>query len=205
MMPTSHTRPALRSDQRGASITEFGLIAPVFFTLLLGTLDLGHTLYMQSILQGAVQKTARDASLESGTTAATQTLIDARVTAKVKTLAKNATVTYTRRYFRDFTKAAQSIAEPTTDTNGNGTCDAGEPFQDNNNNGHWDKDGGDDGQGGAKDAVIYTANISYPRLFPMAGLIGMSSTSKVVASTILANQPYGEQGKYGDPVPRNCT
>ncbi|MCF8709314.1 TadE/TadG family type IV pilus assembly protein [Rhizorhapis sp. SPR117] len=191
-------------DQSGITATEFGLIAPVFILLLMGTLDMGHTLYMQSVLQGVVQKTARDATLESSSEAAKQAELDAMVTNNVLNLAKNATVTISRRYFKDFTKAAQSVAEPFTDTNGNGICDAGEPYQDNNNNSSWDKDGGDAGQGGAKDAVLYTADVSYPRLFPMHGLMGLPATAEVQATTVLANQPYGDQAQYGAATLRNC-
>ena len=196
---------ALRADKRGMSITEFGLIAPVFFTLLLGALDLGFSLYMQSVLQGVVQKTARDSGLENGSVAATQTALDATVTARVKELAPNATVQITRRYFKDFSTAAQAKAENFTDTNGDGTCNAGEPYEDANNNNNWDRDGGNSGQGGAKDVVVYTADISFPRYFPMAKLIGMSSTVNVQAVTVLANQPYGDQSKYGAATVRNCT
>ena len=113
-------------------------------------------------------------------------------------------MTFSRRYFKDFTKAAQATAEPFTDTNANGRCDAGEPYQDNNNNSVWDKDGGDSGQGGAKDNVVYTVSISYPRMFKF-GMIGLPTTTNLTASTVLANQPYGDQSSYATPTQRNCT
>lgn len=194
----------IRYNDRGTTALEFGLIAPVFALLLIGALDMGHTLYMQSVLQGVVQKTARDATLESGSEAAKQAELDAMVTTNVHKLASNATVTISRRYFKDFTKAAQSVAEPFTDTNGDGTCNGGEPYQDNNNNSTWDVDGGDAGQGGAKDTVLYTADISYPRLFPMHGLMGLPENVDVTATTVLANQPYGDQAQYGAATLRNC-
>ena len=53
-------------DRRGVTVTEFGLIAPTFLLLLLGVFDLGFTVYARAILDGAVQKAGRDASLESG-------------------------------------------------------------------------------------------------------------------------------------------
>lgn len=196
--------PRLRRDDRGISAVEFGLIGPVVVLLLLGALDMGHTLYMQSVLQGALQKAGRDSSLETGTETAKQTSIDGKVRASVQSLAKDATVTISRRFFRDYTKAAQAVAEPYTDTNANGTCDAGEPYQDNNNNSSWDKDGGDAGQGGAKDTVVYTADVSYPRLFPMAKLMGLPANVQIRASTFLVNQPYGDQDSYSTPVARNC-
>jgi Flp pilus assembly protein TadG len=198
----------LAHDKRGISVTEFALIAPVFLTLLLGTFDMMHGLYMQSVLQGAIQKTARDLTLESGTQTVNQTALDDAMKAKVKNLAKNATVDITRKYYKSFT-AAQKVKEPFTDTNGNGVCDGGnpmttaddEPYEDTNNNGVWDVDQGTDGQGGAQDTVVYTVSVSYPRMFSFK-YIGLPATTQIQASTVLANQPYGDQSA---PTVRKCT
>lgn len=184
--------------------TEFALITPVFLALLLGVMDMGHTLYMTSVLQGIVQKAGRDSSLENGTETAIQDAINQKVIDGVHRLAKNADVVIDRRYFKDFTKAQQAVGETFTDTNHNGVCDAGEPYQDNNNNMVRDADGGDSGQGGAKDIVMYTVDVTYPRLFPMGRLIGLPATVDIHAATALANQPYGDQSQYTAPTVRNC-
>lgn len=194
----------LAREESGATVLEFGFVAPILSVLLLGTLDAGHTLYMQAMLQGAMQKAARDAALESGSASAQQAALDANVQAQVQRLNSSATVSFTRRYYKTFSKAAAAQAESFTDTNGNGTCDAGEPYQDDNNNSVWDKDGGNSGQGGAKDMVVYTASVSYPRLFPLNKLIGLSNTVNLKATTVLENQPYGDQAQYGTPTVRNC-
>lgn len=198
----------LARDERGATIIEFAIVAPVMGLLLLGAFDVAHTLYMRAALQGVVQKTARDATLESGLAGATQTALDNKVKAQIKALANNGTVTITRKWYRNYEQAAASKFEPWTDTNGNGTCDGpagstpGEPYEDTNGNGIWDSTGGNLSQGGAKDAVLYTATVSYPRFFPIYNIVGGSKTTKVTASTILRNQPYGDQGV---PKVRNCT
>ncbi|KMS55937.1 TadE/TadG family type IV pilus assembly protein [Sphingobium cupriresistens] len=192
-------------DQAGATIVEFGLISIVLVTTLLGFMDLGHSLYVQSVLQGTVQKSARDATLESGKVDVQQQLLDAAVRERVQLLATNSTVTFSRRYFRDFTKAAQATAEAFQDINANGLCDNDEPFQDNNRNTVWDRDGGDNGQGGAKDDVVYTVKMTYPRLLPIAKLVGLSENVTVEARTVLENQPFGEQGDYGSPIVGHCT
>jgi len=197
--------PRLARDQSGATIVEFGLISTVLVTTLLGFMDLGHSLYVQSVLQGAVQKSARDATLESGKLELQQWALDDAVRERVQHLAARSTVTFSRRYFRDFTKAAQATAEPYQDINANGRCDNDEPFQDNNNNTVWDRDGGDDGQGGAKDDVVYTVRITYPRLLPIAKLVGLSENVTVEARTVLENQPFGEQGSYGSPSVGHCS
>jgi len=191
-------------DRRGSAVVEFAIIAPVMGLLILGAFDTAHSLYMRSVLQGIVQKVARDSALEGGTVAAQQTALDNKVRASVRAIANNATIDITRRFYRTFSAAAAAQAETWTDTNANGTCDAGEPYQDANNNNNWDDDGGDSGQGGAKDKTVYTVEMSYPRYFPLYRLIGGSNTTRISAATVLANQPYGDQGSYGTPTVRNC-
>jgi Flp pilus assembly protein TadG len=195
----------LRRDRRGATIVEFGFVAPVMALFLVGAFDIGHTLYMRGVLQGIVQKMARDSSLENATTTAAQTALNNRVRDQVLALRKGADVTFSRRFYRTFSAAAAAQAETwTVDTNGNGVCDAGEPFVDRNNNGVRDLDGGDSGQGGAIDRSLYTVSVSYPRMLPLDKFIGGSGTTKITASTILQNQPYNEQGSYGASTTGNC-
>lgn len=198
----------LRRDQRGATVVEFAMVAPVMGMVLLGAFDIGHTLYMRATMQGIVQKTARDSTLEDSTDAGAQAKLDTKVTAQVKALANNADVKITRRYYRTFSTAAAARAETFTDSSSgiykNGTCDGGEPYEDANGNSVWDKDGGNGGQGGAKDAVLYTVTASYPRFFPIYRFIGGSDVTKVTASTVLRNQPYGDQASYGAMKVRNC-
>lgn len=195
----------LARDRRGVTIVEFGIVAPVLALLLVGGLDMAHTLYMQAALEGAVQKTARDSALESGVDPVTEAALDQKVANQVHQLHKDATFSATRRYYRTFSEVQAAKEEFYTDSNKNHTCDDGEPYEDANNNNHWDADGGDDGQGGAKDRVLYTVSISYPRMLPLATWLGFSPTVKMKATTVLENQPYADQGKYATPTWRNCT
>lgn len=204
------TRPGLGRlvrDTRGATIVEFAIVAPVMGMLLLAAFDVAHSLYMRAVLQGIVQKVARDSTLESSLESSAQATLDAKVTSQAKTLANNADVKITRQWYRTFSDAAAAKFEPFTDTNGNGTCDGpsgltpGEPYEDNNGNGKWDATGGNGGSGGAKDAVVYTVTVSYPRLFPIYKMIGGSDNTTVTAATVLRNQPYGDQAAT---KVRNC-
>lgn len=197
----------LCGDTRGVTVIEFAIVAPVLGVLMLGAFDTAHSLYMRAVLQGVVQKTARDSALESGVGTTQQAAIDNKVKAQVSAIANNATIDITRRYYRTFAKAAAQTAEafPTAnDTNRNGVCDNNEVFTDDNGNGVRDLDGGNDGQGGAKDRTLYTVTVSYPRFFPLYRVIGGSSTTKITASTVLANQPYGDQGSYGTAKVGHC-
>jgi len=194
----------LIDDARGATMVEFAFVAPVMVLTLLGAFDVAHTLYMRSVLQGVVQKVGRDSALEGNDEVSAQTAIDDKVRAQVRALANNATITITRRFYKTFTRAAAAQAETWTDTNANLRCDAGEPYEDANLNSTWDADGGNAGQGGAKDAVLYTVAVTYNRMFPLYNLVNASKTTRVTAATILKNQPYDEQANYGAPVTRNC-
>lgn len=194
----------LARDTRGATLVEFAFVAPVMSLLIIGGFDTAHVLYTRAILQGIVQKVARDAALETGTDAQVSAALDARVKAQVSLLVPKAQPVFTRRFYRTFSLAAAAKAESFTDTNKDGTCDAGEPYVDANNNTVWDADGGDQGQGGAKDRTLYTVTVPYTHLFPLWKFIGGSNTVNLVATTILQNQPYSDQASYGTATVRNC-
>jgi len=195
-----------KGNQDGASIMEFGLIAPVVMVMMLGTMDIGHSYFVRATLDGAMQNAARSSSLEGSATLTAQELVDLRVESSILALAPNATITSTRRYYKTFSDAALARAETVIEspTGADMKCDPGESFMDANDNGVWDADGGTDGQGGAKDIVIIKFKVSYPRLFPMAKLLGLPANVELESNSILANQPYGEQTSFGPPVQINC-
>lgn len=189
----------LRRSTKGVTAVEFGFVAPVLILSIMGILDLGYRSYSVAVLQGAVQKAARDSGLETG--ANTNAIIDAKVTKVVKQLAHDANVTFKRSSYGSFTDV--NTPEDYTDTNNDGSCNFNEPFEDVNGNGTWDQDRGQDGQGGARDAVLYEVKATYPRVFPMAGLLGLPANETITARTVLRNQPYQEQEK-NPPVAGNC-
>jgi Flp pilus assembly protein TadG len=178
----------LYRDRRGVTLVEFAIIAPVMLLMLMGMGDMLYQTYTQSILNGELQKAARDSGIEGGATSTAT--IDAKVETMVKKIAPNATFTSTRKSYDTFSEVAP---EPFTDTNGNGVRDPGECFTDENGNGTWDQDPGAAGQGGASAVTVYTMTATYPRLFPVAGLLGWPTTQTVSATTLLKNQPYATQ------------
>ncbi|MEO8724217.1 MAG: TadE family protein, partial [Sphingobium sp.] len=191
----------LRHNQTAVAAVEFALVAPPFLIMLMGGFDLGHTLYTQAILNGEVLKAARGSSLEAGSAAAQQTIIDNTVRNAVLNMNKNATVTITRKFYDSFTGARIHYE----DVNQDGICSSGEKWMDLNGNGSFDDMRYSTGQGGAKDAVRYTVTMSYPRIFPVATLIGLSPNVSLSATTVYANQPYGEQAvRTGTTTLRNC-
>ena len=194
----------LRHDESGVSAVEFAGISPVFFAMLLGTMDIGHGLYTKAAINGALQTAGRASSLEGAAVTSEQSRIDNYIARTIRSVAPSAEIKVKRRYYKTFSDAAEAQAEQWTDSNANGTCDNGEQYVDENRNEVWDEDGGNDGQGGARDIVIITADVKFDRLFPMYELIGLSDAVSFTSDSILANQPYGEQAEYGTPVARNC-
>jgi Flp pilus assembly protein TadG len=182
---------ALGRDTRAVTAVEFALIAPALLTILLGTFDIGYNLYAASVLDGATQEAARDSTIEGAETKGLA--IDDRVTAAVHNVVPNATVSFSRAAYRDYSDIHQP--EDYTDVDKDGSCDNGEPFEDVNGNGIWDADRGADSMGGARDAVLYTVTMSYPRIFPVMHLIGLPEVVTTQTKTVLRNQPYGTQNR----------
>jgi len=190
-------RRTIRRDENGATVVEFALVAPVLVTLLLGLFDIGYNMYVASVLQGAIQKAARDSSIEGATPAS----LDGKVTSAVHDISPGATVRFSRKSYASFSDV--STPEDFTDLNGDNVCNNGEPFEDANGNNAWDTDRGVDGLGGARDAVLYTVDVSYPRAFPVAGLLGLPEEHEMKSATVLRNQPYAQQ--VIKVTARNCT
>ena len=140
----------LRRNERGVAILEFALTAPVFFLLLIGLFDFAWEMYANQVLQGAVAKSARSATLESN--ASDQTALDNEVRKRVQVIFKESTVTFTRKSYESFDEIGDP--EPYTDKNKNGKYDAGECFEDMNGNSTWDPDRGKNGNGGDRKSVV---------------------------------------------------
>jgi Flp pilus assembly pilin Flp len=179
----------LVGDESGVTIVEFALIAPVLLLSIMGIFDIGYNVYTQGLLRGAIQKAARDSTIQ-GAEDATD-LIDARVTRVVHQIVPSAVLDFDRASYTSFADVSQP--EDFTDIDADGDCNHGEPFEDANANGTWDSDRGADGLGGARDVVLYNVEVRYERAFPLAGMIGLSPTVTTNATTVLRNQPYAAQ------------
>jgi Flp pilus assembly protein TadG len=181
----------LLHDERGTTVLEFGLLATVFITLLLGLFDIGQMVYVKSILTGATQEAARSSSLETGDTAAADALVSERVSA----VAPGARVTTSRVSYYDFNDIGRP--EAWNDEDGDGTCSDGESYSDENGNGQWDADIGASGNGGASDVVLYDVEVAYKPLFPNPFLPGGAKERDLSSSAVKKNQPFADQERYG--------
>ena len=190
----------LRANQ-GATVVEFALVAPALMVLLMGLMDLAHSMYTAQMLQGAVQGAARDSTIEGATSIDDQ--LDANVTRAVRAVAPGATLAFGRMAYATFSSVSRP--EDFTDADDDGTCNNGEVFEDVNGNDTWDADQGMAGMGGGRDAVLYTVTVTYRRPFPVAALIpGQTADNTFVVNTVLRNQPYGASAMAA-PTTANCT
>jgi Flp pilus assembly protein TadG len=188
-------------DQQGATIVEFALITPALLLTLMGLFDMAHNMYTAQMLNGAIQQAARNSTIEGAQSR--EAALDAIVANAVKAISPGATAQFSRTAYRDFTSVGRP--EDWSDVNSDGTCNTGEPFEDANGNGTWDRSPGTAGFGGARDAVLYTVTIEYPRLFPIARLIpGQSELMRMQSATVLRNQPFGAADTSA-PAVGNCT
>ncbi|WP_421992057.1 TadE/TadG family type IV pilus assembly protein [Qipengyuania sp.] len=193
------TTRRLRGEERGATIIEFAMISGPMLLLLMGGLELGYNSYVRATMQGALNDAARTAAVEfpiinvPGSTVEEQ--VENLIKETVEHVAPNATITVTQKSYFDFS----DIGNPEklmTDHNGNGQFDAadGDCYEDANGNGNYDTDAGKTGNGGADDVVLYTANISAPRILPLDGFLpGVGSTIDYTLETAVRNQPYDQQ------------
>lgn len=167
----------------------------------MGLFDIAHSQYTSSVLYGAMQKAGRDLTIENAL--AQESNIDARLRDQVVSVMPNgAQVTIEKLSHFDF--ADVGMAEDFTDQNGDRICNRNEPYVDTNNNSRWDANRGRSGIGGARDVVMYSATVTYRRMFPLYGMIGLPQNMTMRASTVLRNQPFDQQGQRNTTV-RNCS
>ena len=195
-----HHEVSLRRCQTGATIIEFALIIPVFLLLVLGGLEIAHTMYVQSVLTGQLQKAARDMSLEGASATSQQDAVLASVQKSVHAIIPSATITVIAKSYHDYSNALDP-AEEYNDADHDGSCDHGEAFVDSNRNGHWDADGSVAGRGGARDVVLLIGTASYDRL-PLGRMFSANPKMLLTARTLLRNQPSDQQA---DPPTGICS
>ncbi|HLM52090.1 MAG TPA: TadE/TadG family type IV pilus assembly protein [Pseudoxanthomonas sp.] len=171
--------------KEGVTLVEFALILPALLLLLFGTLELGWRIYASSVVQGALHEAARRATVGD----LTNTQIDAIVRQRLAQFSHAATIVTSTKSYDDFSQVA-TPERITSDTAPVGQFNVGDCYEDFNNNSQYDLDRGRTGLGNADDIVRYQVTLSYPRLFPFAGLAGLSTTETITSETVLRNQPY---------------
>jgi Flp pilus assembly protein TadG len=186
----------IRRDLRGATLIEFAMILPVLMILLMGTFDLGYQSYVTSIVQGALHEASRMATVGN----VPMSTIETHVQNRLRSFSRNATITVRTDSYSDFNGVA--VAEPLTTDQGtpNVYDQATDCYRDVNGSGKYSRDMGRSGMGGSEDVVRFQVRMTYPRLFPMAGLLGWSNNVEIVQNTMLRNQPYAGRTVAVPPI-----
>jgi TadE-like protein len=184
---------ALGCDQHGVSAVEFALVAPMFISVLMATFDLGFGVYTKAVLQGAIEEASRSASLENTQWTSIETKVKNQILAVIPSSDPSTDISFTLdpKVYEDYDDLI--LPEQFTDTNSNGSREAGECYVDRNSNRRYDTDVGLAGRGGAQDVISIKASVTYKRVFPLWAMTGQSQNQLIEASTFLRNQPFGAQ------------
>jgi Flp pilus assembly protein TadG len=185
----------LHGDARGATIVEFAIILPALCVVLLAIFELGYRSYAASVLQGALHEAARMATVGG----ITQAQIDAAVRARLSNFSSHGTITITTSSYYEFS-GVRMPERITNDTTPIGTYNAGDCYEDANNNGAYDLDRGAAGMGGSDDIVRYEVSFTAPRIVPIHQFLGWSATEPITGNTVLRNQPFA--GRTNSAVQR---
>jgi hypothetical protein len=184
---------AVRRNERGAAVMEFGFVAPVMFLMIMAGFDAGYSVYLRSVASGVLEARARAASLDGSTESQFDTEIRSAMYEILPGYAEHEeNVVLSKKNYTDYSRI-DAAEKMTTDANDNGVLDVGDCWLDEDGNGEFGTNEGADGLGGADDGVYYTVTLQFPRLFPLASMIGLSEDQSVTVKTLVINQPYGTQ------------
>lgn len=189
----------LKRDERGIAITEFGFVAPIFLLMLMGIFDQGFAMYIQSVLQGATQEGARQASLENTLWSDIESRVNQQVRNVVPSSDPSTQITFALdpTYYQNYNEIGmpEDFEDKFRGTPSvkNGIYDPDECFVDRNGNRQWDQDVGLEGRGGAQDVVSIRASLTYRRIFPFWKMVGQPQDQVLTATTFLRNQPFSAQ------------
>lgn len=188
----SSLRTLLRC-RRGASLVEFALVFPVLLLFVIGLLEVGMMMFIQSAMEGGLREASRFGI--TGRTLSGETreesirrILEENTLGLIDLSPGQAKISL--KTYDSFNDIGQP--EPFTDKPPfNGKYDVGEPFVDLNGNAQWDADRGREGVGASGEIVSYT--VEY-RWRPLTGLIsafvGDGDGIPMSASTAVRNEPF---------------
>jgi Flp pilus assembly protein TadG len=186
-------------DARGAVAVEFALIAPAFFTMLVGSVELALYSYAQVALEAGARAASRtgyigvtdsDGDSTSTTVAAIEATIKKYAIGPFD-FVNNGGLRITISIYRSWSE----LPEPYVDSNQNGQYDAGEAYVDLNGNGRYDRGGPKvgTGPGGSNQIVLYEVRYRWKPITPLIGALLTGSVigeTDLVASAVVQNEPW---------------
>ncbi len=178
----------LKTERRGATIVEFALIVPILIATLMATLELGYQGYITAMVQGAMTKAARKATVGDQTVDTIKGLI----IDEVGQIVDKKFITVDAKSYYNFSNVGKP-EKIIQDIDPKGVYNKGDCYEDANNNGQYDYSVASNNIGNADDIVNYTVTVNYPNLTPVAGLMGWLATRNVRATIAIRNQPFGSR------------
>jgi Flp pilus assembly protein TadG len=176
-------------NNSGSMVVEFALLAPVFFYMIFGIIEIFSFMLADGILESAVRQAGR-----SGLTGynpvgvSREDFIRQQVEDKVFFINAD-NLDFETLVYSSFSNINQP--EPFTDSNNDSYYDIGEPYTDINANGQWDDDMGVVGSGGAGDIVVYKLSYTWEFMTPFIGaFMSDDGTMDIVANAVVKNEPF---------------
>ena len=170
-------------------VIEFALLAPVFFYMIFGIIEIFSFMLADGILESAVRQAGR-----SGLTGynpagvSREDFIRQQVEDRVFFINAD-NLDFETLIYSSFSNINQP--EPFTDSNHDSYYDIGEPYTDINANGQWDDDMGVAGSGGAGDIVVYKLRYTWEFMTPFIGaFLSDDGTMDIVANAVVKNEPF---------------
>ena len=179
----------IRKNSKGSAAIEFALLAPVFFYMVFGIIEIYTMMLAEGIIESSVRQAAR-----SGLTGYTPDGV-ARDDYILQQIENEAffidvnEIVFENKIYSNFANIGEP--EPYTDDNGDGYYDIGEPYDDVNGNAQWDADMGASGSGAAGDIVVYTIRYNWQFMTPFIGeFLSDDGSIEIVASSVVRNEPF---------------
>lgn len=197
----------LRRNEDGAPVIEFALVAPLFFLIIFGIIELGMIMCVTVLMESSLRDSSRygvTGQLPDGasTMAAREQFIRDMIADRTLGLVDMNDAKVEILSYPTFEDVGQG--EEFVDGNGNGDYDAGETFKDCNGNGKRDQDRGTAGPGGSGTVVLYRMRYEWPVMTPFAGpIIATDGKFPIQASIAVRNEPWNPT--IGGPKPKACT
>jgi hypothetical protein len=179
------TRSFLRRSD-GVTTLEFAAVVPPLVTMITAGIEFGVALFLNAAIESAVVDASRFGSTGSEDRGERTAVVTDMVVRNTFGLVPREKVAVTLRSYariQDFHRA-----EDFTDANGNGTCDPGEAFNDENRNGVWDADLSVPGPGGGRDLVVYEVTYDWGFLTPLMQRIAHHDLTTV--QVVVENEPF---------------
>ncbi|MBI1273961.1 MAG: pilus assembly protein [Alphaproteobacteria bacterium] len=182
--------PGRQNGERGSTAVEFAFIAPVLFSVMLGTIEVSMIMFVQHQLEGAAYNASRTGKTGYKEAGKTQTeTIKAALIKHLSNVIDTDEITISSEAYTTFSKVGQP--EPYVDANGNGHWDTGENFTDVNGNGTYDTDQGKTGAGSSSEIVVYTIGYPWKIMTPlMSEIFGNNGDYPLEAKIVVRNEPY---------------